>query len=112
MVRISLPKNVVNIVMRNTVKMARAVVPKDVNNREVLQMGSRDVEQGFCECKQGMDDGVDGNNGERRIDFSPLEVVLGADLDRGWRSKAEGDNRAINRTMTKLSFGPISLKSP
>ena len=101
-----------NIMMGNTIKMSRAIVPKNVDDREVLQVGSRDIADGFGECKGWMNDDVDSNNGEGRVDFSPLEVMLQANLDGRGRSEAKGDDRTINGAMPKLSFSPVNLKSP
>ena len=47
--------------MRNTVEVSRAIVPKNMNNGEVLQMSSCNVKEGFCKGERGMDDNVNGN---------------------------------------------------
>ena len=62
MVRIAFSQNVVNVMMGNTVKVAWAVIPKDVDNREVLKVSACYIEEeeGFGEGKGGMDDNVDG----------------------------------------------------
>ena len=96
--------------MGNTIEMSRAIVPKNVDNREVLKMSPCNVKEGFCEGERGMDDDVDCNQGEGRIDFSPLEVVLGTDLDRGGCGEAEGDDGFINGAMPKLALSSVSLK--
>ena len=98
--------------MGNMVKMTRAVVPEDMDDGEVLEMGSRDVKEGFSKGKGGVYDNVNGNYGERGINFSPLEVMFRTNLNRGGRSKAEGNNGAINWSMAKLSFSSIGLKGP
>ena len=43
--------------------MSWTVVPQDVNDREVFEMGSRNVEEGFSKSEGRMDDDVDGDNG-------------------------------------------------
>ena len=75
-------------------------------------MGSHDVEEGFCEGKGRVDNDVYGNKWEWGIDFSPLKVVFGTDLDGRGGCEAKRDNRTVNRTVTKLPFSPISLKCP
>ena len=50
-----------NIMMRNTIEVARAVVPKDVNDWEVFEVSSRNVKEGFCKGKGRVYDNVDGN---------------------------------------------------
>ena len=92
------------------IKMPWTIVPENVDDREVLQVGSCNIEEGLGESKGWMDDNVDGNYGKGGIDFSPLEVVFGANLDGRGRSEAEGDDRTVNGAMTKLAFSPISLK--
>ena len=47
--------------MRNTIEMSRAVVPKNMDNGEVLQMSSCNVKEGFCEGKGWVDEDVDGD---------------------------------------------------
>ena len=49
--------------MRNTIEMAWTVVPQDVDDREVFEMGARDIEEGFGKSKGGMNDNVDSDNG-------------------------------------------------
>ena len=49
--------------MGNMVKMAWTVVPQDVDDREVFEMGSRHVEEGFGKREGRMNDNVDGDNG-------------------------------------------------
>ena len=44
MVRIAFSQNVMNVVMRNTVKVTWTVVPKDVNDGKVFQMGPSNIE--------------------------------------------------------------------
>ena len=46
--------------MGNTIEMSRAVVPKNVDDGEILEMISRKVKKGFCKGKRGVDDEVDG----------------------------------------------------
>ena len=47
--------------MRNMVEMSRAIVPKNMDNGEVLQMSPCNVKEGFGEGECGVDDNVDGN---------------------------------------------------
>ena len=103
---------VVDIVMRNTIEMAWTIVPQDMNNREVLEVGTSYVEKGFGEGERRMNDKMDGNDGQRRVDFSPLEVMLRAYLNRRRGSEAERDDGSINWAMSKLPFCPVSLESP
>ena len=103
---------VVDIVMGNTIEMSWTIVPQDVNDREVFEMGSRNVEEGFSKGEGRMNNNVDGDKGQRGVDFSPLEVVFRANLNRGGRSKAERNNGAINGTVAKLPFSSIGLKGP
>ena len=49
-----------NVMMGNTIKVPRAVVPKDVDNRKVLKVIACYVEEEFGEGKGRMDDNVDG----------------------------------------------------
>ena len=58
-----------------------------------------------------MDDNVDGDEGKRGINFSPLEIMFRTNLDRGV-SKTERNNRLINGTMSKLAFSSVHLKGP
>ena len=44
------------------------------------------------------------------VDFSPLEVMFGTDLDRRGGDKTEGDNGLINGMMSKLALCSIDLK--
>ena len=98
--------------MGNTVEVAWAIVPKDVDNGEVLQMSPSDVKEGFCKSEGGVDDNVDGNYRERRVYFSPLEVMLRTYLNRGRGSETEGDDGTVNRTVSKLSLSLVDLKGP
>ena len=52
-------------------------------------MSSCDVKEGFCKGEGRVYDDVDSHQGERGIDFSPLKVVLRADLNRGWGGEAK-----------------------
>ena len=54
---------VMDIVMGNTIEVAWAVVPQDVDDGEVLKMGSCDIEEGFGKGEGRMNDNVDGDNG-------------------------------------------------
>ena len=54
---------VMDIVMGNTIKVAGAVVPQNVDDGKVLEMGSCDIEEGFGKSEGRMNDNVDGNNG-------------------------------------------------
>ena len=49
-----------NIAMGNTIKVSRTVVPKNMDNREILQVGACYVEEGFRECEGGVDNNMDG----------------------------------------------------
>ena len=49
-----------NVMMGNTIKVSRAVVPKNMDNREVLQVSSCNIKEGFCEGERRVDDDVDG----------------------------------------------------
>ena len=104
-------QNIVDIVMRNTIKMAWTVVPQNMNNREIFEVGASDVEEGFSESERRMDNKVDSNDRQRRVNFSPLEVMFRAYLNRRRGSEAEGDDRTINGAMSKLPFCPVSLES-
>ena len=42
---------VVDIVMGNMIEVAWTVVPQDVNDGEVFEMSSRDIEEGFGKRK-------------------------------------------------------------
>ena len=96
--------------MRNTVEVSRAVVPKNMDDGEIPKMSSRDFKVRLFESEGGMDDDVDGNQSERRIDFSPLEVMFRTYLNRGGGSKTEGDDGFINGTMSELALSSIGLK--
>ena len=73
-------------------------------------MGPRYFKAGFSESERRVDDNVDSNNREGRINLSPLEIMLRADLDGRRRSEAKGDDGAVNGMMTKLSLSLINLK--
>ena len=47
--------------MRNTIEVSRAVVPKNMNDWEILKMGSCNVKERFCKSEGGVDDNVDCN---------------------------------------------------
>ena len=47
--------------MRNTVKMSRAIVPKNVDDWEVFEMSSRDLKIRYFKGEGGMDEDVNGN---------------------------------------------------
>ena len=98
--------------MGNTIEVAWTIVPEDVDNGKVLQMSPSDIKEGFSKGEGGVNDDVDGNYRERRVYFSPLEVMLRAYLNRGRGSETEGDNGAVNRTVSELSFRPIGLEGP
>ena len=57
-----------------------------------------------------MDEDMEGDYWEGRVDFSPLEIVFRTDLDRGGCSETEGDDRFVNGTMSKLALSSICLK--
>ena len=99
-----------DIMMGNTIKVSRAIVPEDVDNGEVLQVHPRDFKVGFREGEGGVDDDMDGNNGKGRVYFSPLEIMFRTNLDGRRGGEAEGDDGAVNRKMSKLSFSSIGLK--
>ena len=46
--------------MGNTIKMVGAVIPKDVDDWEILKVSACYVKEGFGEGEGGMDDDVDG----------------------------------------------------
>ena len=110
MVRIFVAQNVVNVVMGNSIEMSWAIVPKDVNDGEVPKVSPSNLKVRLLKSEGGMNDDVDGNQSERRVDFSPLEVMFRAYLNRGWSSKTEGDDGFINGTMSELALSSISLK--
>ena len=97
--------------MGNTVEMAWTVVPQNMDNGEVFEMSACNIGEGFGESKGGMNNNVDGDDGQRGINFSPLEVVLRTNLNGGRGSKAERNDGSVNRAMAKLPLGSISLKS-
>ena len=101
-----------NIMMGNMIKVARTVVPKAVDNGEVFKVSPGYVEQGFREGEGGMDDDMEGYKDERGINFSPLKVMFRTGLNGRGGSEAEGYNRSVNRTVTKLAFSSICLKGP
>ena len=49
-----------NIMMGNTIEVARAVVPKDVNDREVFKVSPCNVKEGFRKGEGRVYDNVDG----------------------------------------------------
>ena len=98
--------------MGNTIKVSRAIVPKDVDNGEVLQVHSQNFKEGFSEGEGGVNDNMDGDDGKGRIYFSPLEIMFRANLNGRRGSEAEGNNRVVNGTVSKLSFSPIDLRGP
>ena len=53
---------VMDIVMGNTIEVAWAVVPQDMDDGEVFEMSSCDVEEGFGKSEGRMNDNMNGNN--------------------------------------------------
>ena len=47
--------------MGNTIKVSGTIVPKNVNDREIPEMGSRDFKIRYFEGKGGVNEDVDGN---------------------------------------------------
>ena len=50
-----------NVVMGNTIEVARAVVPKDVNDWEILKVSPCNVKEGLCEGERRVYDNMDGH---------------------------------------------------
>ena len=50
-----------NVMMGNTIKVARAVVPKYVDDWEILKVSSCNVKKGFGKGKGGVDNDMDSN---------------------------------------------------
>ena len=96
--------------MGNTVEVSRTIVPKNVNNWEILEMSSRNLKVRYFKGEGGVDEDVDGNEWEGRIDFSPLEVMFRTDLNRGGCGETEGNNGFINGAMPELTLSSISLE--
>ena len=72
----------------------------------------RNVEERLGEGKGGMDDNMNSDYRKGGVNFSPLEVMFRADLNGRRGGETEGDNGAVNRTVSELSFRPISLEGP
>ena len=47
--------------MRNSVKMSRTVVPKNMDNGEIPKVSPRNFKVRLFKCEGGVDDDVDGN---------------------------------------------------
>ena len=43
-----------NVMMGNTIKMARAIVPKDVNDWEILKVSPCNVKEGLCKGERSV----------------------------------------------------------
>ena len=50
-----------NVMMGNTIKVVRAVVPKDVNDQKVFKVSPCNVKEGFCKGKRRVYDDMDGH---------------------------------------------------
>ena len=96
--------------MGNMVEMAWTIVPQNMDNGKVFEMSACNVGEGFGESKRGMNNNVDGDDRQRGINLSPLEVVFRTNLNGRRGSKAERDDGSVNRAMTELPFSSISLK--
>ena len=59
LVRITIMKGVMDIMMRSPIKMMWTVVPKAMDNGKVLKVNFFDVEQRFSEGKGGMNNKVE-----------------------------------------------------
>ena len=90
--------------------MTRAVTPKAVYNREGFEMLRTEGKEGFCECKGGMDNEVEGDNGNPRFLVEPLKVVLRSYLDGGRFCEGEVGSRAIEGPMIKLLVRKIGME--
>ena len=53
---------VMDIVMGNTIEVAWTVVPQNVDDGEVLEMGPCDIEEGLGKSEGRMNDNMDGNS--------------------------------------------------
>ena len=90
--------------------MTRTVTPKATHNREGFKMLRTKGEEGFSECKGGMDDKMKGDNGNPRFLVKPLKVVLRSYLDGSGFCKGEVGSRAIKGPMIKLFVGEVGMK--
>ena len=90
--------------------MTRTVTPKAMNNREGFKMLRTEGEEGFCKCKGGVDDEVEGDDGNSGLLVKPLKVVLRSHLDGSRFCKGEVGSRAIKGPMVKLLVRKIGME--
>ena len=79
--------------------MSRTITPKAVDYREGFEMLGTEGKEGFCECKGGVDDKMECDDGNPRLLVKPLKVVLRSYLNRSGFCEGEVCGRAIERTM-------------
>ena len=91
--------------------MTRTVTLKAMYDREGFEMLGTKCEEGFCECKCGMDDEVEGYNGYPRLLVKPLKVVLRSYLKRSWFCEGEVGSGAIEGPMIKLIVRKVGMES-
>ena len=91
--------------------MTRTVTPKAMYNREGFEMLGTKGEEGFCECKGGMDDEVEDYNGDSRFLVKPLKVVFRSYLNRSRFCEGEVCSRAIESPMMELIVRKIGMES-
>ena len=90
--------------------MTRTITPKTMYNREVFEMLRTEGEEGFCECKCGVDNEVECNNGNPRLLVKPLEIVLCSYLNGSRFGKGEVGSWAIEGPMVKLFVRKIGVE--
>ena len=79
--------------------MTRTVTPKTMYNREGFEMLRTKGEEGLCEGESGMDDEMEGYDGNSRLFVKPLKVVFRSYLNRSGFCEGEVCSRVIERTM-------------
>ena len=91
--------------------MARTITPKAMDDGKGFEMLRTEGKEGFCECKSGMDDEMEGDDGNSRLLVKPLKIVLRSYLDRSGFRKGEVCSRTIEGTMVKLVVRKVRLQS-
>ena len=79
-------------------------------NREGFEMLGTEGKEGLSECKGGMDDEMECDDGNPRFLMEPLEIVLRSYLNRSWFGEGEMGSRAIKGPMIKLTVREVGMK--
>ena len=90
--------------------MSGTVTPKTMYNREGFKMLGTEGKEGLGECKGGMDDEMECDDGNPGLLMKPLKIVLCSYLNRSWFGEGKMSGRAIEGPMVKLIVGKIGVE--